>query len=87
MTLREEDVFMLPRGVGPHLRSQTESSGVVWGRPSPPDPAHAAPDGLRNGAREGVDDAEGGEGLAVLVREVGRRPPDPRPMNVPGPAG
>ena len=39
MTPREEDVFMLPRGVGPHLRPKMESSGVVWGRP--PEPALA----------------------------------------------
>ena len=27
---------MLLRGVGPHSHPRTESSGVVWGRPSPP---------------------------------------------------
>ena len=33
---REDIVFMLLRGVGPHSHPRTESSGVVWGRPSPP---------------------------------------------------
>ena len=33
---QEDIVFMLLRGVGPHSHPRTESSGVVWGRPSPP---------------------------------------------------
>ena len=44
--IRKEDIwFMLLRGVGPHLHPRTESSGVVWGRPSPP-----ALDSSRRGA-------------------------------------
>ena len=42
---REDIVFMLLRGVGPHSHPRTESSGVVWGRPSPP-----ALDSSRRGA-------------------------------------
>ena len=45
MTLVWNTVFMLLRGVGPHLHPLTESSGVVWGRPSPP-----ALDSSRRGA-------------------------------------
>ena len=42
---QEDIVFMLLRGVGPHSHPRTESSGVVWGRPSPP-----ALDSSRRGA-------------------------------------
>ena len=77
---------MLPRGVGPHLRPQTESSGVVWGRPSPPEPAHAVGALLLVAQRAGRRRSRRCRWRRGAGRTRSRRPPDPRSMNVPAPA-
>ena len=84
---------MLLRGFGPHLHPRLESSGVVWGRPSPP--ALSLPSrGFALAWLEGLVEPWGSRSDEGLVeRDVGpvpiRSPPvDVAPrLNVPAPAG
>ena len=82
---------MLTRGVRPHLHPQTQSSGLVWGRLSPPAPARSVvlPSWwlVCRGRRSVGEVPESARG-----RTRGRLPPYPwttgrTDSNVPAPAG
>jgi hypothetical protein len=80
-------MMKLPRGIEPHFHPRTESSGVVWGRPSPPalDSRVGLPSRSSRGllTREGVDDVPGRRGAC---RTRGRTPSAARPRWI-GPSG